>query len=87
MKIVIKTPGSALPITIGIPIGLVKNSDFLWNMAIKHTHGSDRELVLLARELIPECTDILMEAARENGGHFDLVEVKSSSGAEVIIQI
>ena len=56
-------------------------------MAIKHTHGSDRELVLLARELIPECTDILMEAARENGGHFDLVEVKSSSGAEVIIQI
>ena len=87
MKIVIKTPGSELPITIGLPIGLVKNSSFLWNMALKHTHGSDRELVLLARELVPQCTDILLEAARENGGHFNLVEVQSASGAEVLIQI
>ena len=87
MKVVIKTPGSTLPITIAIPMGLVKHSSFLWDMAIKHTHGSDRELVLMARELVPECTDILLEAARENGGHFDLVEVKSAGGAEVLIQI
>ena len=86
MKIVVKAAELSKPITVWIPLGLAK-SEYLWNLAIKHTDLRNRKYLIACRDLIPLCSDILRQVARENGGHFDLVEVERADGTKVTIQV
>ena len=86
MKITVRARGLAIPIMIYIPLGIVK-SGFLWDKAFKHSDPDDRQWLELGKNLAPQCAEALREAARANGGHFNLVEVESADGSEVTIRI